>query len=109
VANPQHPTTEATMHVLVTRDSRPAISATASIVYGTESLFAHLEVDDMPTDRARHACRLTISGRRVDVLGVLDQLRAAVVAAPVPITAQDQDEPPLLTRPHDWPDEGGQR
>jgi hypothetical protein len=85
-----HPTTEATLHVLVDRDRMPAISATASIVQGSETMFARLEVDDMPADRARHAVRFALSGRRVDVLRVLDQLRAAVIAAPVPLAGNEE-------------------
>jgi hypothetical protein len=40
-------------------------------------------------------------GARASVLATLDQLRAAVIAAPVPTAGEDH--PPLLTRPHDWP------
>ena len=96
------------MHVLVDHDRMPAVSASAAIIRGSESVFARLEVDDMPADRARHAIRFALSGRRADVLAVLEQLRTAVAATPVPV-AGPPSEPPLLARPHDWPEGGEDR
>jgi len=69
------------MHLLVGPATMPAVSASASIIRGSESVFARVEVDDMPKDRARHAVRVAVIGLRVAVLALLDELRAAVDAA----------------------------
>jgi len=75
------PTTECTAHLLVTSATMPTITASASIIRGAETVFAHLEVDDMPRDRARHAVRVAVSGPRAAVLAVLADLEPAVAAA----------------------------
>jgi len=70
-------------------DRSPIVEASASIIQGSESMFARVEVDTGIHGRERHACHFVIIGRRADVLAVLDQLRHAVVAAPVPIAGED--------------------
>jgi hypothetical protein len=100
---PDHPSTDTTMTMLVGDGRTPFVEASASIIRGSESMFARVEVDTGLHGPERHACHFVLIGRRADVLGVLNQLRVAVVNAPVPI-AGGQDDPPLLTRPHDWPE-----
>jgi hypothetical protein len=87
---PQSPTTEwpstdATLTILVGPDRMPAVTASAAILVGTESVSARIEVDDAPKHRSRHSAHFAMLGDRASVLAVLDQLRAAVVAAQPPV------------------------
>jgi hypothetical protein len=90
LARTQHPTTGADVHVLVSAGHLPAVDATASIIQGAESVFGRLEVDDMPKGDARHRVGISLSGPRAIVLQVLDQLRAAVIAAQPPEGGEGQ-------------------
>jgi hypothetical protein len=77
------PSTDATMTVLVGAQRMPAVSAAANLIGGTESVSARLDIDDMPSGRARHSIHLALIGERSAVLDVLGQLAAAVDAAQV--------------------------
>lgn len=75
------PSTDSTLTVLVDAGRMPAVTASASMLSGSESVFARVEVDDMPKDRSRHSAHFALIGPRAAVLAALDQLRAAVDAA----------------------------
>ena len=76
------PTTDATMSMLVGDGRAPAVTATASTLAGGESVFARLDVDDMPSgDRPRHSVHFSLIGTRTAVVAVLGELLAAVNAA----------------------------
>jgi hypothetical protein len=77
------PSSDATLTMLVNAGAMPAVTASASILQGGESVFARIELDDMPKDRARHAAHFSLIGPRDTVLAVLRELRAAVDAAQV--------------------------
>jgi hypothetical protein len=77
----ERPSTDTTLTMLVDPSRMPAVTATASVVQGGESLFARVEAYDMPKERSRHSAYFALIGPRVAVLAVLDQLRAAVHAA----------------------------
>jgi hypothetical protein len=64
--------------MLVGPGRMPAVIANAWILAGRESLFARIEVDEMPKDRSHHAAHFALIGPRTAVLAVLDQLRTAV-------------------------------
>jgi hypothetical protein len=70
--------------MLVNAGAMPSVTASASILQGGESVFARVELDDMPKDRARHAAHFSLIGPRAAVVDVLRQLRAAVDAAQPP-------------------------
>jgi hypothetical protein len=53
-------------------------------------VFGRVLVDDMPKGDARHRVGVSLSGPRAIVLQVLDELRAAVVAAQPPEAGADQ-------------------
>jgi hypothetical protein len=77
------------MSMLIGDGRMPAVAASASILAGGESLFARLEVDDMPSsDRPRHAVRFSLIGTRAAVRRVLAELLAAVDAAQVELPNQ---------------------
>ena len=83
------PSTDATMTMLVGDGREPAVTASASMLAGGESVFARVEVDDMPKDRSRHAAHFALIGRRDAVLAVLEQLRTAVDQAQPPESLTD--------------------
>ena len=87
---PEWPSTDSTLTILVGPDRMPAITASAQLLLGTESVSARVEVDDAPRHRSRHSCHLALLGDRASVLQVLDQLRAAVVAAQPPEAGEPQ-------------------
>jgi hypothetical protein len=92
MAMQDHPSTDATMTMLIGPDRMPITEASASIIRGGESMFARVEVDTGVHGPERHAAHFVIIGRRADVLAVLDQLRHAVIAAPVPIAGEDGED-----------------
>jgi hypothetical protein len=74
-----HPSTDATMTMLVGNGRMPIVEASANLIQGSESMFARVEVDTMrPGQPERHACHFVLIGSRASVLAVLDELRAAV-------------------------------
>jgi hypothetical protein len=80
-----HPSTDATLTMLVGDGRRPIVEASANLIQGSESMFARVEVDTMrPGQPERHACHFVLIGSRPAVLAVLDELRAAVDAAQPP-------------------------
>jgi hypothetical protein len=90
---PQHPTserpsTDSTLTMLVGPERMPITEASASVIQGRESMFARIEADTGVKAPERHAAHFVLIGTRAAVLQVLDQLRHAVIAAPVP-TAED--------------------
>jgi hypothetical protein len=84
------PSTDSTLTMLVDASRMPAVTASASMLAGSESVFAHIEVDDMPKDRARHSAHFALIGPRDVVLRVLASLVVSVQTAPVPIAGEDQ-------------------
>ncbi len=85
------PSTDTTMTILVSDGVIPAVSASASIIHGTESVFARVEVDTLrPGGPARHAARFALIGPRAVVVAVLRDLRAAVDAAQPPEPGEQQ-------------------
>lgn len=78
---PDWPSTDCGMVMLVRRDAIPVVSANASILQGSESVFVLIDADDLPKDRARHHTHFSLIGSRDAVLDVIRQLRAAVDAA----------------------------
>jgi hypothetical protein len=90
---PEWSSTDATVTVLVGSGRMPAVSAAANLIQGTESVSARVDVDDMPSGRARHSIHLALIGDRAAVLDVLGQLAAAVDAAqvePEPEASEDR-------------------
>jgi hypothetical protein len=75
------PSTNTDVSLLVAADSLPAVSASASMLAGSESVFARLDVDDMRPGQPRHSVHLSLIGPRAAVLEAVDRLRAAVEAA----------------------------
>jgi hypothetical protein len=90
VANREHPTTSADVHLLVSADQLPDVEATASLIGGAETVFARLLVDDMPKLGPRHRVSVSVSGQRKLLLHLLDQLRSAVANVPVPIAGEPE-------------------
>jgi hypothetical protein len=89
VATPKSPTTaapstEAIATLLLGPEHMPTVEASASMIRGSESMFARIEADTGIHGRERHAVRLVLIGDRPSVLATLDQLRAAVIAARPP-------------------------
>jgi hypothetical protein len=84
------PSTEVVVTLLVGPGHMPTIEASASIIHGSESTFARIEADTGVHGPERHAVRLVLIGRRAAVLEVLDELRRAVIAAPVPLLPEDE-------------------
>jgi hypothetical protein len=86
-----HPSTDATMTMLVGNGRMPIVEASANLIQGSESMFARIEVDTMrPGQPERHACHFVLIGSRASVLAVLDQLRDAVHTAPAPIAGEPE-------------------
>ena len=76
--------TDAALTVLVAPGRELTVTASASIIQGSESVFARIEVDTMrPSESERHAARFALIGPRSSVRGALAQLVAAVDAAQV--------------------------
>ena len=76
--------TDAALTVLVDPGRELTVTASASTIQGSESVFARIEVDTMrPSEPERHAARFALIGPRAAVRDVLAQLVAAVDAAQV--------------------------
>jgi hypothetical protein len=75
--------TDAALTVLVAPGRHLAVAASASILQGTESVFARVEVDTGTSEPERHSARFALIGPRSSVRDVLAQLVAAVDAAQV--------------------------
>ena len=78
------PSSDATLTMIVNAGAMPAVTASASTLQGGESVFARIELDDMPKHAARHAAHFSLIGPRDAVVAVLRELRAAVDAAQAP-------------------------
>jgi hypothetical protein len=92
VAIREHPTTSVDVHLLIDPGRMPAISAAASIIRGSESLFCRIEVDDMPpatTGQARHRLGVSISGPRQAVLDLLARWHHEVRTTPIPVAGDE--------------------
>jgi hypothetical protein len=92
MAMQDHPSTDATMTMLVGDGRTPIVEASASIIRGSESMFARVEVDTGVHGPERHGAHFVLIGSRAAVLAVLDQLRTEVRTAPIPVAGTDGDD-----------------
>jgi hypothetical protein len=80
----QHASTDVALTVLVAPGRELTMTASASRIVGSETVFARIEVDTMRASGSdRHVARFALIGPRSSVLDVLARLAAAVDAAQV--------------------------
>jgi hypothetical protein len=77
----EHASTDVALTVLVAPGRELTVTASASRIAGSESVFARIEVDTGVKASERHAARFALIGPRSSVVDVLAQLVAAVDAA----------------------------
>ncbi len=75
---PEPPGSHATLHLLIGAGRMPTVGASAGLVAGSESVWLHIDFDDMPKGRARHAGHFTVSGPPADVRALVELLGRAL-------------------------------